>query len=133
MLGLRLQDGFVLRFDFTEEAFTPAGLSYFGLELPSFADVDTWFGRLKGRVPIVRDLRPKFADRPGPYGFLLRDPDGYVVKLFKYGPRVDRHSYRLPDEAEDAPGGSSSTSSSPCCSCTTSIASSPPPSRGKLS
>jgi len=90
LVAFRLQDGFVLRFDFTEEAFTPAGLSYFGLELPSFADVDTWFGRLKGRVPIVRDLRPRFADRPGPYGFLLRDPDGYVVKLFKYGPRVDR-------------------------------------------
>jgi len=88
LVAFWLEGGFVLRFDFTEEDFTPAGLSYFGLELPSFADVDAWFEQLKGRAPIVRDLRPEFADRPGPYGFLLRDPDGYVVKLFKYGPRT---------------------------------------------
>ncbi len=90
LIAFRLEDGFVLRFDFTEEAFTPAGLSYFGLELPSFADVDAWFERLKDRAPVVRDLRPNYTHRPGPYGFLLRDPDGYVVKLFKYGPRVDQ-------------------------------------------
>lgn len=86
LLALRLADGFVLRFERRAQVH-PQGLLFFGLELPTFEEVDRWFVRLEGHVPIVEDLRERYADRPGPYGFLIRDPSGYVVKVFKYGPR----------------------------------------------
>ena len=88
LLTFQLEDGFVLRFEYTDKPVVPQGMRFFGLELPTYDAVDLWFDRLQeAGVNIVEDLRPRFKDRPGPYGFLIRDPNGYIVKLFKYGPR----------------------------------------------
>ncbi len=81
LLALRLADGFVLRF----EAGPAPGVRFLGLELESFEAVDQAYRRFSDRV--VLDLRARYRNRPGPYGFFLEDPDGYRVKLFKYGPR----------------------------------------------
>jgi len=81
LLALRLPDGFVLRF----ERGPAPGLAFLGLELERFEEVDRAFARLGGRA--VLHLRGRYHDRPGPYGFFLEDPDGYPVKLFKYGPQ----------------------------------------------
>lgn len=88
LLVLRLADGFVLRFESKGPA-TPETIRFLGLELGSFDEVDSFYDRLRGRVNIIEDLRPRFTTKEGPYGFIIEDPNGYRLKLFKYGPRVD--------------------------------------------
>jgi hypothetical protein len=31
-----------------------------------------------------RDMREEYRHRQGPYGFIVRDPNGYRIKIFKY-------------------------------------------------
>lgn len=89
LLALLLADGFVLRFEAKGPA-EPSSIRFIGLELDSFEEVDRLFDALSGRVPIVQDLRSRYTSRQGPYGFIIEDPNGYRLKLFKYGPRVQQ-------------------------------------------
>lgn len=77
-------DGFVLRFDRTSVLPDPGALTYLGLELENFAQVDSMYQKLSASLPIERDLRENYRHRQGPYGFILRDPNGYAIKVFKY-------------------------------------------------
>lgn len=61
-----------------------AALTYLGLELDSFDEVDALFTRLSEQVSIGRDVREGYRHATGPYGFFVTDPDGYVLKVFKY-------------------------------------------------
>ncbi|MBO1437740.1 VOC family protein [Meiothermus sp. CFH 77666] len=77
-------DGFVLRFDRSSVPPDPGALTYLGLELDDFAQVDAMYQKLSDFLPIERDLRETYRHRQGPYGFILRDPNGYAIKVFKY-------------------------------------------------
>lgn len=90
LLALKFDDGSVLRFERTDGEVSPSGVRFVGIELDSFEEVDRWYERLAGRIPIVQDLRPRYTSIAGPYGFLVRDPNGYAIKLFRYGPRTAR-------------------------------------------
>lgn len=83
-LWVNFHDGFVLRFDLSEGDFSPGAVRYLGLELPDFAAVDAMFAKLQGRVPVERDVRETYRRAQGPYGFFVRDPSGYLVKVFRY-------------------------------------------------
>ncbi|MCS6889645.1 MAG: VOC family protein [Chloroflexus sp.] len=87
VLAITLADGFVLRFE-TAGPPEPSGIRFIGLELDSFAAVDSLFEELVGRARIVEDLRARYTTIKGPYGFIIEDPNGYRLKLFKYGPRT---------------------------------------------
>lgn len=73
-----------LIFDRSHTAPEVSALSYLGLELDSVDEVDDLFVRLSTQTTIHNDLRGKYRDATGPYGFFVADPDGYVLKVFKY-------------------------------------------------
>jgi catechol 2,3-dioxygenase-like lactoylglutathione lyase family enzyme len=77
-------DGFVLRFDHATSPPDPGAITYLGLELDDFGAVDTLYQKLADLLPIERDLRQTYRHQQGPYGFILRDPNGYALKVFKY-------------------------------------------------
>ncbi|BDP43524.1 hypothetical protein DAETH_34930 (plasmid) [Deinococcus aetherius] len=74
------------RLIFDQVDFSPdsGALTYLGLELASFDEVDALFTRLATQANIHRDMREEYSHATGPYGFFVLDPDGYVVKVFKY-------------------------------------------------
>lgn len=84
MLALRLEEGFILRFHRTEEPFSSASVAYLGLELSSFKAVDELLEQLSKAIPIERNVRERFRRDTGPYGFFIRDPDGYRIKVFSH-------------------------------------------------
>ncbi|CAN5495125.1 hypothetical protein BH24DEI1_BH24DEI1_01120 [soil metagenome] len=88
LLAFRLDDGFVLRFEANGSA-SPSSIRFLGLELDSFEQVDRLHDKLAKSIEIVQDLRAQFTSAEGPYGFLIEDPNGYRIKLFRYGPRTD--------------------------------------------
>jgi catechol 2,3-dioxygenase-like lactoylglutathione lyase family enzyme len=83
-LWVNLAEGFVLRFDRVDEAPDPSALVYLGLELENFAAVDERFSRVILHTSIERDWREEYRHKQGPYGFIVRDPNGYRIKVFKY-------------------------------------------------
>ena len=83
-LWLNFKDGFTLIFDRSDKKPDPGTLTYLGLELASFEAVDRMFGKLAPQVSIERDLRETYRNAQGPYGFFVEDPNGYVIKVFKY-------------------------------------------------
>ncbi|OAN46106.1 hypothetical protein A6A03_13265 [Chloroflexus islandicus] len=87
VLAITLADGFVLRFE-AKGPPEPDGIRFIGLELSSFEAVDDLYEELARRILIVEDLRARYATAKGPYGFIIADPNGYRLKLFKYGPKV---------------------------------------------
>ena len=83
-LWLSLEDGFTLIFDRTEEEMTDSSLTYLGLELPDFAAVDAMFKQVSAHASVEKDMREQYRHAQGPYGFFVRDPNGYRIKVFKY-------------------------------------------------
>lgn len=83
-LLVTLGSGTRLIFDRTDTPPVTAALTYLGVELGSFDEVDALFTRLGARSEIRRDMREEYRHATGPYGFLVPDPDGYIVKVFKY-------------------------------------------------
>lgn len=73
-----------LIFDHTDSPPDVSAVTYLGIELDSFEEVDTLFTLLSERASIQRDLREEYRHAAGPYGFFVADPDGYVIKVFKY-------------------------------------------------
>lgn len=73
-----------LIFDRSETAPDVRAVTYLGLELDSFDEVDRLFARISGQTSIQRDMREQYRHATGPYGFFVTDPDGYVLKVFKY-------------------------------------------------
>jgi len=83
-IWVKLAQGFVLRFDRVDEAPDPSALVYLSLELENFTAVDKRFSRVSHHAPIERDLREEYRHRQGLYSFIVRDPKGYRIKIFKY-------------------------------------------------
>lgn len=83
-LWVTLADGFTLIFDQAEKPPASEVVVYLGLELTDFVAVDGMFGRLSQHLPIERDLRERYRSARGPYGFFIRDPSGYRLKIFHY-------------------------------------------------
>ena len=83
-LWLSLEDGFTLIFDRSSETLSPLSITYLGLELSSFAAVDQMFTNVSALYDIEKDLRERYRHAQGPYGFFMRDPNGYRLKIFKY-------------------------------------------------
>ncbi len=83
-LWVNFEDGFVLRFDRTDDDVFPAEVQYLGLELASFEAVDRMYERLTPHVAIKRDLRETYRHAQGPYGFFIGDPNDYLIKVFRY-------------------------------------------------
>ncbi|AFZ66454.1 VOC family protein [Deinococcus peraridilitoris] len=74
-----------LIFDKAETAVNPSAVVYIGIELPDFQAVDQAFIRCASSSAVLgRDMRETYRSATGPYGFFVQDPDGYVVKVFKY-------------------------------------------------
>lgn len=73
-----------LIFDRAPSAPDTSAVTYLGLELESFGEVDALFTRLSETVAIRRDMREEYRHVTGPYGFFVADPDGYLVKVFNY-------------------------------------------------
>lgn len=73
-----------LIFDSATSAPDVRAVTYLGLELDSFAEVDALFTQLSEQTGVQRDLREQYRHATGPYGFFVTDPDGYVLKVFKY-------------------------------------------------
>lgn len=73
-----------LIFDHSDASPDVRAVTYLGLELDSFDEVDALFARLSGQVSIQRDVREEYRHTTGPYGFFVSDPSGYVIKVFKY-------------------------------------------------
>ena len=83
-MWLNFEDGFTLIFDRSDKKPDRGTLTYLGLELTSFEAVDRMFEKLASQVSIGRDLREDYRNAQGPYGFFVEDPNGYVIKVFKY-------------------------------------------------
>ena len=83
-LWLSLKDGFTLIFDRVGEEVVAQGLTYLGLELPDFAAVDEMFERVSAHASVEKDMREQYRYAQGPYGFFVRDPNGYRIKVFRY-------------------------------------------------
>ncbi len=81
---LEFKDGFTLIFDRTDETLNPATVQYLGLELEDFAAVDRLYEQITLQVKIVQDIRERYRNAQGPYGFFIRDPNGYRIKVFRY-------------------------------------------------
>lgn len=77
-------DGCRLIFDLVNALPGAGAVTYLGLELPEFGEVDAAFARFAGCANMGRDMRADYAKASGPYGFFVRDPSGYPVKVFKY-------------------------------------------------
>lgn len=73
-----------LIFDATDSAPETSAVTYLGVELESDAAVDALFERFSEQFQIARDVREQYRHNTGPYGFFVADPDGYVLKIFKY-------------------------------------------------
>lgn len=85
VLALRLADGFIHRYERSDCPAKSGGVRFIGLELSSFEDVDRWYARLQAEgVEILSDLRERFRDERGPYGFIVADPEGWRFKIFRY-------------------------------------------------
>ncbi|MDP8958355.1 MAG: VOC family protein [Actinomycetota bacterium] len=84
LLVFGLAEGFVLRFERTTESVGCPGLRFVGLEFSSFDEVDALFEGVSSAAPILADMRERYRDRRGPYGFVIEDPNGYRFKIFKY-------------------------------------------------
>ena len=83
-LWLSLEDGFTLIFDRTEEEVIDTSLTYLGLELSDFAAVDEMLERVSSYASLEKDMRAQYRREQGPYGFFVRDPNGYRIKVFNY-------------------------------------------------
>ena len=83
-LWVNFNDGFVLRFDRSEDTPKTGAVQYLGLELASFEAVDRMHKHLAHRMSIHRDLRETYRYAQGPYGFFVADPNGYLIKVFRY-------------------------------------------------
>ena len=83
-LWVNFDDGFVLRFDCSEDAPNAGAVQYLGLELTSSDAVDRMYEHLISHAPIHRDLRETYRHAQGPYGFFVTDPNGYLIKVFRY-------------------------------------------------
>lgn len=83
-LWLRLEDEFTLIFDRSGEAVFSSSIRYLGLELTDFAAVDQMYEKVSSSQHIWRDMREFHRHKQGPYGFFLQDPNGYLIKVFKY-------------------------------------------------
>ena len=83
-LWLSLADGFTLIFDRSDEVPSASSITYLGLELVDFEAVDEMYERVEARAKMGRDMRELYRDEQGPYGFFVEDPNGYVIKVFKY-------------------------------------------------
>lgn len=73
-----------LIFDATDLLPDVSAITYLGLELESDAEVDALIEHLSQQFQIARDVRDQYRHTTGPYGFFVNDPDGYVLKVFKY-------------------------------------------------
>ena len=73
-----------LIFDQVDSPPDVSAVTYLGLELDSFAEVDALVTDLTGQAEIRRDMREEHRHATGPYGFFVADPDGYLIKVFKY-------------------------------------------------
>jgi len=93
-IWVNLAEGFVLRFDRVDEAPDPSALAYLGLELENFTAVDERFSRVSPHAPIERDMREEYRHKQGPYGFIVRDPNGYRIKIFK--PQFGKATSHIP-------------------------------------
>ena len=83
-LFVELGGGSRLIFDAAQVVPDVGAITYLGLELPDFPAVDAAFARLASSAALGRDIREDYRTATGPYGFFVRDPDGYSVKVFKY-------------------------------------------------
>ncbi len=83
-IWLNFADGFTLIFDRSDEPLSPATVQYLGLELEDFGAVDRMFQKLVSHTLMGRDMRDLYSKAQGPYGFFIRDPNGYQIKVFKY-------------------------------------------------
>lgn len=83
-LWVNFEDGFVLRFDRSDDVPNASAVQYLGLELTSFKAVDHMYEYLTPHVPVSRDLREIYRYAQGPYGFFVGDPNGYLIKVFRY-------------------------------------------------
>lgn len=83
-LAVKFGMGPRLIFQETNTPFSSDAVDYLGLECKDDAEVDELFARLAASGVQLRDVRAEFASPPGPYGFFLRDPDGYLAKVFHY-------------------------------------------------
>lgn len=83
-LFVEFGEGCRLIFDATDTVLDADAVTYLGLELPDFPAVDAAFARFTGSPDLGSDVRDDYRTATGPYGFFVRDPDGYTVKVFKY-------------------------------------------------
>lgn len=83
-LWIDFDDDFRLIFDHSEAAPAPETVIYLGLELQNFEAVDALHARLLPDCAIERDMRETYRNTQGPYGFFIRDPNGYRLKVFHY-------------------------------------------------
>lgn len=83
-LFVEFDGGSRLIFDASDALPDTFGVTYLGVELADFRAVDEAFARLAGHSPPHRDVREDYRTATGPYGFFVRDPNGYTVKVFKY-------------------------------------------------
>jgi catechol 2,3-dioxygenase-like lactoylglutathione lyase family enzyme len=83
-IWLNFADGFTLIFDRSDETLHPSTVQYLGLELEDFGAVDRMYQKIAPHVAIGRDMRDLYREAQGPYGFFVKDPNGYQIKVFKY-------------------------------------------------
>ncbi len=83
-LWVNFDDGFMLRFDRSEDVPNTGAVQYLGLELASFGAVDKMYEHVANYAPTGRDLRETYRHAQGPYGFFIADPNGYLIKVFRY-------------------------------------------------
>ncbi len=70
--------------DFAEIVLMVEAVQYLGLELASFGAVDEMYEHVANYAPTGRDLRETYRHAQGPYGFFIADPNGYLIKVFRY-------------------------------------------------
>ncbi|AZI44686.1 VOC family protein (plasmid) [Deinococcus psychrotolerans] len=83
-LFAEFSSGSRLIFDAVATAPDPSALTYLGLELDSECEVDDLIASLTDQSSGVQDMRQDYRQKTGPYGFFVTDPDGYLIKVFKY-------------------------------------------------
>lgn len=62
------------------------GLAFLGLEFDSKGEIDAIFEDLQqyDAASIQQDMRDQFSRQEGPYGFFVKDPTGYLLKIYHY-------------------------------------------------